>query len=662
MRRSEVSVGTRALLVACLTLFLIAAAARQNSALAADTAQEADVPGERAFLLLDDGADVTEVTDSVERIGGRVLHVFPPSALIVDLPTNAAPPAGVQTVHRRAMNHSSLVSLSDDRRRAAELWNQLLADASSPSVLMGAEHLQAELVGDALVPPAPSQSLLSAQAEADAGDPTPDPTQTSEYMIGRVAVGIVLPESDGSVESSSENWTDEERGLVLSEITAALHWWAELEPRANLTFVYDDGTASPVGTGYEPIRHPYRDQSLWIGDVMEKKGYTGLSYFDQVRQYNHDLRETYDTDWAFTLFVIDSSEDGDNRFADGAFAYAYLGGPFAVLTSGSNGYGAHNLDAVAAHEIGHLFLALDQYHGAHQACDRRSGYLGVENQNSRYGDCASDEPSLMRGQVWPFRSNSLDQYARGQIGWRDSDGDGIFDPVDTAITLTSADYVTSATRSNVFTFTGEIRDEPYPSPLRTSVSINTIETVEYRVADGDWIDAEPGDQAFDSYAEDFSFTTRPLPTGDLDVELRVVDSAGNVLTKTLATVASVDPLDEVLETTLTRIGPQAMGQGATDVVYRGQGTSADSTFVAMVHYRIDDGEWKVVSAADGAFDEPEEDFTLAFSPGELSPGDHRIEVYAEDGDGNADTSPARDMLHVSATKKRLFLPLITLSP
>jgi hypothetical protein len=58
---------------------------------------------------------------------------------------------------------------------------------------------------------------------------------------------------------------------------------------------------------------------------MGALGYKSSSYFTRVRDYNNALRATYQTDWAFTVFVVDSSADGDNHFSDGYFAYAYLG-------------------------------------------------------------------------------------------------------------------------------------------------------------------------------------------------------------------------------------------------------------------------------------------------------------------------------------------------
>jgi hypothetical protein len=390
---------------------------------------------------------------------------------------------------------------------------------------------------------------------------------------------------------------------------------------------------------------------------MAKKGYTGSSYFDQVRKHNDALRQTYGTNWAFTIFVVDSSNDSDRRFSDGYFAYAYLGGPFTVMTYGNNGYGPHNMDAVAAHEIGHIFLALDQYSSAYQPCTRKSGYLGVENQNSQYGSCTSNVTSIMRGQVWPYQSQVIDQYARGQLGWRDSDGDGILDPVDTTLSVTSADYAADPNRPNVLTFTGSVQDDPYPSPLRRSTLINVIDRVQYRVANGEWTDAQPADGNFDTYAEDFTFTTLSLPTGDLPVDLRVIDSAGNELTRTIATVSVVDPVDAILNTTLARQGQLNSSSEPTQVTYNGQGTSS-SNIIAGMYYRIDNSPWQPIAAADGAFDESQEDFTIAIDLATLSPGTHLVQAYSVDDQGNVETSPASDSLSIQQQTYTVFLPLV----
>ena len=614
-------------------------------------------PSNQALVLVSSSGDIDSAIVAIELAGGRVTHLFPPAALIGEVPIEAMFSDGAFTVHRQVVDEATLASLADGPRRAAQVWNALLSSESPPAATASLSTLDAELTGDALVPPSLAGTQLLASVSD--GDLTPGSLETSEYLIGRVAVGIVLPESDGSADPSTEDWAESERALVLSEITAALDWWAALEPKAHLTFVYDDGTAFPITTSYEPISRPYGDQSLWIAEVMEKKGHTGSSYFSQVRNYNNELRNIYDTDWAFTIFVVDSSNDSDDRFSDGRFAYAYLGGPFFVMTYGNSTYGPHNMDAVAAHETGHIFLALDQYYSAYQPCTRQAGYLGVENQNSQYGDCASNEPSIMRGRTQPYLDGDIDEYARGQIGWRDSDGDGILDPVDTTLSVVSSDYVTDTERPNVLIFTGSVRDDPFPSPLRRSTIINRIGGVQYRWAGGGWMDAQPADGDFDTYAEDFTFTTPPLPTGDLDIDLRVVDSAGNELIQTIVIASVVDPVDAILDTTLTQMVQQAEGEDEepTTVAYRGQGTSAVS-YIASAYYRIDDGPWQILTADDGAFDEPQEEFVITIDLTTLSPGVHQIQACSMDGEGNFETSPASDFIFVQSRTHSVFLPLV----
>jgi hypothetical protein len=617
-------------------------------------AQASQPPSDRALMLLASGADADSVVEAIQQAGGRVTHVFPQAALIGQLPLGAQVPAGVDAVYRQAVDGPNLSALTGVTRRAAQVWNALLSPPPAPDALQSLAVPHADIANDAMVPPPPEPGALRALSSA----PTPQYDETSEYFIGRVAVGIILPESDGSLDLSTEDWTEAERALVLSKITAALDWWAVREPNAHLTFVYDDGTAAPVATRYEPITRPYGHQSFWIADVMERMGYTGFSVFDQVRTYDNALRQAYGTDWAFTIFVVDSSNDRDRLFADGYFAYAYLGGPFMVMTSGNDGYGPENMDAVAAHEIGHIFLALDQYSSASQPCTRRSGYLGAENQNSQYGTCASNQTSIMRGQVYPYRVGAVDPYARAQLGWRDSDGDGILDPMDTTLSVSGVTWAADAGHPNVLTFSGTVQDNPYPSPLRRSILINTIARVQYRVAGGGWAEVYPADGRFDAYTETFTFTTPPLPGGDLAVDLRVVDTAGNELVQTIATASVTDPVDAILDTTLTRL-VQSGEVGGLDsrIVYAGQGTSTAS-FIAGAYYRIDDAPWQPVAAADGAFDESQESFTVTVDLSSLSPGLHRVQAYSVDGLGNVETSPASDTLSVQQSTHSIFLPIL----
>ncbi len=50
----------------------------------------------------------------------------------------------------------------------------------------------------------------------------PSPSRTSDFMIGRVAVGIILPESNGVISPSLENWNSTEVDFIKQEVNQAL--------------------------------------------------------------------------------------------------------------------------------------------------------------------------------------------------------------------------------------------------------------------------------------------------------------------------------------------------------------------------------------------------------------------------------------------------------
>lgn len=80
---------------------------------------------------------------------------------------------------------------------------------------LSAQQVAQELVNDAFEPPdliGPPDLIEQAQTTAQGGisaASAPGYYQTSEFLIGRMAVGIILPESDGSVDPSTEDWTSE---------------------------------------------------------------------------------------------------------------------------------------------------------------------------------------------------------------------------------------------------------------------------------------------------------------------------------------------------------------------------------------------------------------------------------------------------------------------
>jgi hypothetical protein len=373
--------------------------------------------------------------------------------------------------------------------------------------------------GDPLAGDARRVPARPASAAAN-DDPRPGPSQPSAFMAGRVAVRVIFVESDGGAEPSTEDWQPGQIAAIQGQIAAALDWWRARLPNARLSF---ELIPTVVPSRYEPIAHDLGAEGIWIGDALGRLGYGGASYFDQAYAADEALRRERGADWATTIFIANSAADSDGRFADGMFAYAYINGPFLVLTSDAGPYGVGQMAPVVAHELGHIFGALDQYAAAATPCSLQSGYLSVPTTNSQANNCGTRFVCIMLDPVSAYPTGQLDESALGQIGYRDSDGDGLPDPLDTAPAMRIAiAQPPSAGRPVV---TGQVIDQPYLAPAETPLTINTIARVEYRVDGDDWIALPAGDSAYDSAVEMIT-TTLPLYDGQHDVELRAINSVG----------------------------------------------------------------------------------------------------------------------------------------
>ena len=372
---------------------------------------------------------------------------------------------------------------------------------------------------------------------------TPGYYDTSTYMLGSVAVGIILPESNGN----NENWTTDEKNQVVAEIQDGLEWWKNRGVAlANLSFQYDLQLGIP--TTYEPIERPSSDEGLWINQVMSQLDYNDGNYFDKVYAYVNELRTHYKTDWAFAIFVVDSSMDNDGKFTDGYFAYAYLSGPFIVMTYDNASWGINNMNWVTAHETGHIFMAGDQYYqpvsGGCTSTTKRYGYLGVVNANCEYNNPGS-VPSIMRD-----NTDALDNYARGQIGWRDSDSDGIPDPIDTNLTINLSPHSPNPTSETNLLYDGYVVDSPHPHAICSSgdacydkdVTIQKIEKVEYRQDNGSWNFTVASDGSFDSDVEEFAFNSAFSSPGVHVIQVRSSNMVGNSSTTWNDTVMMNTPV------------------------------------------------------------------------------------------------------------------------
>lgn len=371
--------------------------------------------------------------------------------------------------------------------------------------------------------------------DSDSGrfaDPSPGYYDTSEYLIGSVGIGLIFLESNGAIDPSTENWNSTETTNVQNQITQAITWWANQYYYAGVSYVLDVHMAVP--TSYEPIIHPSAMtnptyEKLWVSEAMASLGYSSGDWMKRTRDYVNAMRTAKGTDWGLTVFLVDSSNDIGGDFSDGYFAYAYMGGPYIVMTYDNDGWGISCMNQVMAHETGHIFWATDEYDGYTEY----SGYLNAADVEG--SGCLMDTDFL-----------SLSTGTRLQVGWRDTDGDNIPDIIDTNPETVLNPYPVDPSPLPTLSYTGTATEVPYqnnnpqPGCAGNDVTINKIVCVFWRFDGGVWSPANPSDGIYNQAMESYFFTTVPLPHGTHLIETFALNNVGNTDTTPASDTVTID--------------------------------------------------------------------------------------------------------------------------
>ena len=584
--------------IALLALLVaLTAAAPAAAAATAVASPVSTITADAVVVAPHDFADADSLIEALASDGARPAIVYlPRTALARISPATAVRLRSLGFAVLRA--HAKLPSGAPSETAAALAALDSLADGAAAAAArdrpavpadlpsLGADLKLADTTGASGQTPPPG---LAAPAFLDLFATVQTASAPAAYAAGSVAVSIIFPQSTRTAAGHSESWKTPDpdsaydqpdpeyprltarQGYIVAEVSKTLLWWQSQAPSAvHLTFVIPPvgkvGAPQQVAVAREPITIASTKDALWRHPIMAALHHKAASAADSPppeRAYDIAVRKANGTDWAFTLYCVDSLNTTSGEFPDGAFAYVYdVFGPYAVTTWDNDGYGPGLYDGVLAHEIGHIFGALDEYAppapGYPSTGNLYSGYLWVQNKNAVVRGTTNDV-CIMRGgsegiaayegqpyDGQPVTYGGICPSTRGQIGWRDANANGIPDVVDTtpivALQPPTLDGVTA-------TVAGVARENPWPPghnargrAFAKGISVLVPHDVQYIVDGGAWT---PVSTSGTGATENFRFTT-PAFTSSTGAPTRhvvtVQATTGNAAQKSIVAWTAPTPV------------------------------------------------------------------------------------------------------------------------
>ena len=467
--------------------------------------------------------DARATVDALERAGYHVdVAVLPSTFFVRPRASHVALPAGLADV-------TPVVSEAPLAPAAPGLDGPVapLAAPADPTDPFGGR-------GDALPPLAPPPA-----SGPNAAPPMPSGLpqgahwrDTSELMIGRVAVPILFPESDGSYDANLYDWTPALRDSVIRSATRGLLKWTALAAARDvpLTFLIEVHPSLP--TGYEPITRTVAQEEDWIADALKPLAGYGGEGEKEAYDVANAARARLGTQWAALIFAVQNDKDPDGTFPDGFIAHANLGGPWYVVPVNNLNTQSAALDFYMEHEMTHLFWALDEFpsNSAWWSCTLTTGYFNWPNSNSSIptsGYCGEDDRCLMKGNY----PDSVCASTLGQVGWADRDLSGTLDLFETRPSVRTDSLHYGNMPGVPIHVTGIVGDVAFPNlnpflfGAGDSITIATIDSLWYRIDGSAWTPLGSDDGVLDTGSERFSLTLN-LPVGDHVLFLLARNSSG----------------------------------------------------------------------------------------------------------------------------------------
>lgn len=307
---------------------------------------------EVAFVLPADGEPPFDDRMLVRQRHGRVVIVgVPPDA--VDALVGDTSDESITASRREDLDDETWSALDDSERLALEAFWLRQSDEYRQ------EKEQRPGQGASWDHPDFTRPDPPGGAELEAGPAA----GLNERLRGSVALGLVIVSGPGDLV-----FTSTEAQKVVAEVQSGLSWLGSRFQLAPVTF---DITTTVV-TITTPANPNAPDlEALWRDPAMAGLGYR--SGTRGVTDYAKALKAEKSTDSAYVSFFTHYDLEH--------FAYARPGVPEVVMQYENDNWGPSNIDAVFAHETGHIFGAPDEYAGSDCDCGGAWGYYGVPNLN-----------------------------------------------------------------------------------------------------------------------------------------------------------------------------------------------------------------------------------------------------------------------------------------
>ncbi|OGF61980.1 MAG: hypothetical protein A2Y62_20905 [Candidatus Fischerbacteria bacterium RBG_13_37_8] len=559
-----------------------------------DNAQITKNPANYALLINDQQMDFKNWQIELKKSGYYATHWFPPTAAIYklispdELTLKPPVPASIYTTIAPA-EITELSNVSDELRIAVHSFLALTdMETSAKDTLPIMAPLDVEKT-DALVPPI-QHYIPSGTCNA-----TFLKRSGSEYLLGNISVNVILPESNGAIDPSTENWSLTRENQVTSAITTAMNFYtSSYNLHTNLTpsftYHYYLGRINALAqTSYEPIvrpsdnmNEPGTGEGLWTNQIYNNLGYSGFTNrWLKGQEFNGDTRNNDGTDWAFTMFVVDSLNDSDGMFADSWFAYAWLGGPHSVMTYDNDGWTISQMNIVARHETGHTFYALDEYASSACTCTQVAGYVNYQNQNCE-NSCLFNGNCIMSSSTKQL-AGVICSFTRGQIGWGDPDGDLVPDPVQIPPQTSIIPYAPDPTTNTMLTYFGQADIQTRPNQnlynYQCDINILHIGAVYFRINGGGWMAAPACDGTYDSASECYTFTIGPLTPGLYTIDTMGADELGQADLTPASDTVTVLPAAPPGEPTMLKVMKNGANPNDLDLSWIPPGINCDQSTV-----------------------------------------------------------------------------------